>query len=99
MSNIIHEYSTQITTDWEGWINEVPLTVYYNYTPAKAGKTGEFGVPEEPDEPACVEIVSIMHEWFDCGHRQLVDTPHWLMNDMQREELRKEITAFEQEME
>lgn len=39
---------------------EVELTITYQYTPPSRGSRGPYGEPEEPDEQAEVEILSIV---------------------------------------
>lgn len=45
-----------ILTTWM----ELEVSAEYDYTPAEHGRRDRFGVPEEPDYPAEVEITKVM---------------------------------------
>lgn len=44
---------------------EVECTVVYDYTPSYRGYRDSLGVPEEPDEPATVELEEVWYHELD----------------------------------
>lgn len=46
--------------DEEG--NEVPINVDFKYWPPTRGYRDKYGAPEEPDTPAEIEVISVLHQ-------------------------------------
>lgn len=72
---------------------EIPVTVEYTYYPPCRGHRDRYGAPEEPDEPASVEIGSVLDAkgnelWYSLDEKQLksIEDEIWeALRDRERE--------------